>query len=111
MRQKKKRGLRKGEGYTVSSTEMFVASTGAPRWTDDDDGGLERERATSELGFGKTKVKTEEKSTYNRGEAQRSFEAPLQRRLSTVTEELGAGDKRSWSVSGRGKRGARHGVL
>jgi hypothetical protein len=38
-----------------------------------------RERATGELGFSKTKVKMEEKSTYNRGEARRSFEAKLRR--------------------------------
>jgi hypothetical protein len=95
----------------MGSTERFMASAGALRWTDDDGGGLERERAMGELGFGKTKVKTEEKSTYNRGEARRSFEAPLRRRLSTGTKELGAGEERAQSVSGRRRRGIRHGVL
>jgi hypothetical protein len=46
---KEKRGHGEGEGYTMGSTERFVVSTSASRRTDDDGGGLEKEKATGEL--------------------------------------------------------------
>jgi hypothetical protein len=67
MHGKEKRGHGEGEGYTVGSTERFVVSASASRRTDDDGGGLEKEKATGELGFEKLKGKWRGKGTCGRG--------------------------------------------
>jgi hypothetical protein len=91
---KEKRGHGEGEGYTIGSTERFVVSASASWQTDDDGGGLEKEKATGELGFLKLKGKMEGK----RNLRMRQGSVKLQGMLATVTELMGDAIRRGSSV-------------
>jgi hypothetical protein len=109
---KEKRGHGEGEGYTIGSTERFVVSASASWQTDDDGGGLEKEKATGELGFLKLKGKMEGK----RNLRMRQGSVKLQGMLATVTELLGDAIRRGSELtreeSGRGdKKGLSGGFI